>query len=266
MDFDVKNKVKEYYGGIATSVQKSPSSCGCGSSCCDEISGDLYEIEYLKELPKEAISASLGCANPLVMAELKEGETVLDLGSGGGIDVLISSRYVGETGKVYGLDMTEEMLALANQNKARMGTQNVEFMKGYIENIPLESNSVDVILSNCVINLSEDKPRALAEAFRVLKPGGRLAVADIISLREVPRELRKIAEMWAGCMAGTLHEKEYRLLLEEAGFEEIEMIPVHIYTKAVIEDMIQQKNISVSFDLEALDGAFAGAYIKAVKR
>lgn len=272
MNYDVKEKVKEYYGGIAKTVNgKTKSSCCGGSSCCDSISDDsiIYQGENLKELPIEAINASLGCANPLLLAQLKEGETVLDLGSGGGIDVLLSTKYVGSKGKIYGLDMTDEMLELANKNKARMGVENVEFIKGYIEDIPLDDNIVDAVISNCVINLSEDKEKALSEAYRVLKEGGRLAVSDIIVLKDVPEDIKKAAEMWVGCIAGALSVEEYRTILEKVGFKNIEITPVHIYTKDVITDLLGEKKHLLKFDvtgmLESVDGAFAGAYIKAYK-
>lgn len=279
MSFDVKKKVKEFYGGIARNVDKSSrASCCSSSSCCGGNSKDsgvrdkkpaIYDPSSLEGLPKEAVNASLGCANPLLFAGLKEGETVLDLGSGGGIDVLAASRYVGKGGKVYGLDMTDEMLALANKNKAKMGAANVEFLKGYIEDIPLPDGSVDVILSNCVINLSEDKPQALSEAYRVLKPGGRLAVADIVSMKPIPAELRKQAEMWCGCLAGTLEVPEFKGILEEIGFKQVEIEPVHLYTKSVIQEFFLD-NKSLCFtvsgvELDTIDGAFAGATIKAVK-
>lgn len=276
MEFDVQKKVQEYYGGIAQNVSNNGSSCGCGggSSCCDPISNPdgLYDVEKLKELPQEAIMASQGCANPLVFANLQEGEIVLDLGSGGGIDVLMASRYVGASGQIYGLDMTNEMLALANQNKAKMGVKNVEFLKGFIEEIPLADETVDVIMSNCVINLSDNKPKAFSEAYRVLKKGGRLAIADIVSLKEVPVEIRAQVQLWVGCIAGTLEIKKHKQILKEAGFHNIEITPVHIYNKAVIQQLMAQKKNqglfvegSDAIDWAAVDGAFAGAHITAQK-
>jgi SAM-dependent methyltransferase len=272
MNSDVKQKVKAYYGGIAKKVNKQEkSSCCGGSSCCSSISDDniIYKGENLSGLPIEAVNASLGCGNPLVLAGLKEGETVLDLGSGGGIDVLLASRYVGSTGKLYGLDMTDEMLALAEKNKKRMGVENVEFIKGYIEEIPLAENTVDAINSNCVINLSDDKEKALAEAYRVLKAGGRLAISDIVALKDVPRSVRKQAEMWVSCVGGALEVEEYRTILEKVGFNSIEIKPVHIYTKDIIEELIKGKKhllgIEPGDELDLLDGAFTGAYVKAVK-
>lgn len=271
MEFDIKEKVREYYGGIARKVDKnSKGSCCSGASCCGVNKESLlYEGQSLKELPIEAINASLGCGNPLVLARLKEGETVLDLGSGGGIDVLLASRYVGSSGKVYGLDMTDEMLELANKNKQRMGVENVEFLKGYIEDIPLPDGIIDVIMSNCVINLSEDKHKALSEAYRVLKAGGRLAVSDIVMLKDVPEEIRKRAELWAGCIAGALKVDEYISILERVGFKNIEVKPELIYTRDIIEELTGRKPDFLSDSemkyLDLLDGAYAGAYIRATK-
>lgn len=283
MDFNVKQKVQEHYGSIAKKVNEgSKNGCCCGSSstsCCDTISNvnNNYQLKNLLDLPLEAINASLGCSNPFEMAELKEGEVVLDLGSGGGIDVLIASKYVRSTGKVYGLDMTDEMLVLANKNKEKMGVKNVEFVKGYIENIPLPDESVDVIMSNCVINLSEDKQKVLSEAYRVLKKGGRLAISDIVTLRDVSDGIREIAEAWVGCIAGTIMADEYSNILEKTGFKDIEIKPVHVYTKEVIEALISQKERVLdiqekqalleakNINLDEVDGAFAGANIKAVK-
>lgn len=278
MSYDVKEKVKEYYGGIAKSINSSEKSSCCGgssccssSSCCGSISDSsfIYSGEDLENLPKEAINASLGCANPLLLAQLKEGETVLDLGSGGGIDVLTATKYVGSKGKIYGLDMTDEMLELANKNKAKMGVENVEFLKGYIEDIPLHDNTVDAVISNCVINLSDDKEKALSEAYRVIKKGGRLAISDIISLKPVPDEIKRMAEMWVGCIAGALSIEEYRSILEKVGFTDIEITPVHIYKKEIISDVFKEKKYLSKTDLheilEQVDEAFAGAYIKAKK-
>lgn len=268
MEYDVKKEVKKYYGGKAKKIMDEGSSeCECSSCCSVEVVNNSknYDVETIKGLPKEALSASLGCANPLVFAQLKEGEIVLDLGSGGGIDVLASSKYVGSTGKVYGLDMTDEMLELANKNKESMGVTNVEFIKGFIEDIPLPNKTVDVVMSNCVINLSEDKEKALTEAFRVLKDRGRLAIADIITLKEVPNEIKKDAEVWCGCFAGTVKIQEYKDLLERVGFSNIEIQPVHVYSENVIKEIIERKKISTEININQLDGAFAGALIKAVK-
>ncbi|ADL07380.1 arsenite methyltransferase [Thermosediminibacter oceani] len=272
MEFNVKEKVKEYYSNIAKKAEKGSKSscCSCGSSCCGDVDDiTFYNEEDLKGLPEEAVNLSLGCANPIVLADLKEGETVLDLGSGGGIDVLIASKYVGDTGKVYGLDMTDEMLALANKNKEKMGVTNVEFIKGYIEDIPLGDETVDVIISNCVINLCEDKEKALKEAYRVLKKGGRLAIADIVALKDVPEDIKKQVELWAGCIAGTIKIEEYREILQKVGFKNIEIDPVHIYTKDIIKELLIDKKgimeLVKEIDLNSVDGAFAGAYIKAFK-
>jgi len=266
MEFDIKETVKEFYGGIASDVSKG-NKCSCA---CDEISktSRIYDGIDLNDLPIEAVNASLGCANPLVFAELKEGETVLDLGSGGGIDVLMSSKYVGKTGKIYGLDMTDEMLSLANKNKDKMGVTNVEFIKGYIENIPLPDETVNVVISNCVINLSEDKKKALSEAYRVLKAGGRLAIADVVSLRDVSPEIKKKAELWAGCIAGTISTEAYTDILKDLGFKNIQIEPIHVYTKAIIQSLMEEKQSIYKFNninLDLVDGAFAGAHIKAVK-
>jgi ubiquinone/menaquinone biosynthesis C-methylase UbiE len=248
MDHDLKNKVKSHYGRAAkkvSSAAKASCGCGCGPECCSgpEDNAHLYTKEYLDSLPEDAIRASLGCANPIFLANLQKGETVLDLGSGGGIDVLISTKLVGPEGMVYGLDMTDEMLELANRNKEKMGVTNAAFLKGYIEEIPLENESVDVITSNCVINLCEDKEIAMKEAYRVLKKGGRLAIADIVQQREVPEDIKKSTEMWLGCIAGALDAETYRDVLEKAGFSCIEIEAVNPY----------------------LDGAYAGSHIKAVK-
>lgn len=274
MSEEIKEKVKEHYGSIAKKVDSSSeSSCCssascCSSSCCGDVSDTTmnYTPEYLEGLPIEAVNASLGCANPLSFADLKTGEKVLDLGSGGGIDVFIASKFVGQSGKVYGLDMTDEMLALANKNKNRMGVTNVEFVKGYIENIPLPDQEVDVILSNCVINLCESKENALSEAYRVLKAGGRLAIADIVVLKDISDEIKKSVEMWVGCIAGALTVGEYRRILEKVGFKNIEIEPVNIYTKEVIESIKGNQSIpDVDVNMSLLYGAYAGAQIKAVK-
>lgn len=266
-----KDEIKEYYGGIARKVSKGKdNSCGCGESCCGDTAKEsvLYSEEFIKGLPVEAINASLGCANPLVLANLQPGEVVLDLGSGGGIDVLISSRYVGETGKVYGLDMTDDMLDLANQNKEKSGAKNVEFLKGYIEDIPLTDESVHVVTSNCVINLTESKETALGEAYRVLKEGGRLAIADIVQLKAVPDEIKENVQLWVGCISGALTVDDYKRILGQVGFKEIEITPVNIYTKEVIRDIAESKNLGNIYsqlDESVLDGAFAGAHVKAYK-
>ncbi|KPU45866.1 ubiquinone/menaquinone biosynthesis C-methyltransferase UbiE [Oxobacter pfennigii] len=269
MSSEIKEKVKEYYGSIAKQVDESAGcSCSSSSSCCVSDNSIIYDMDYLMGLPVEAINASLGCANPIAFAELKEGETILDLGSGGGIDCFIASRYAGNSGKVYGLDMTDEMLKLANKNKEKIGVKNVEFIKGEIENIPFPEEKFDVILSNCVINLCESKEKALSEVYRVLKKGGRLAIADIIALKDVPDNMKRNVEMWAGCIAGALHVDEYRAILEKAGFKNIEIEPVNIYTKEVIESIAGSKDIEGILngrDIDLLDGAYAGASVKAIK-
>jgi arsenite methyltransferase len=271
MDKNIKGKIKAYYGGIAKTVSSnSKASCGCGASCCGEIadSSNLYTKEYLEGLPEDVVNASLGCANPIVLAELKKGETVLDLGSGGGIDAFISSKYVGPEGKVYGLDMTDEMLELAARNKEKMGVANVEFVKGYIEDIPLADETADVITSNCVINLCEDKEAALREAYRVLKVGGRLAIADIVRLKDVSEDIRRSVEMWVGCIAGALDLKVYEEILKKVGFKNIEIKPVNLYTKEIVEEIAKEKGLGDLYsqiDAELLDGAYAGAHVKAYK-
>src|SRR4029077_18671011 len=228
----IKEVVKEKYGQAAIRVKSGGSSC-CGattaSGCADPITGNLYDASQAGQIPEEALLASFGCGNPTALAKLNPGEIVLDLGSGGGIDVLLSAKRVGATGKAYGLDMTDEMLALANENKRKAGLANVEFLKGEIENIPLPDNSVDVIISNCVINLSADKDRVLREAFRVLKPGGRIAVSDVVTRGAIPNEIRQKVLLWVGCIAGALEETEYRGKLVATGFEQVEVEPTRIY-------------------------------------
>jgi ubiquinone/menaquinone biosynthesis C-methylase UbiE len=267
----IEEEIKTYYGEIAKKVtENAKGSCGCGASCCgsSDHGSILYSKDFIEGLPEEAISASLGCANPIVLANLQKGETVLDLGSGGGIDVLISSKYVGETGKVYGLDMTDEMLKLANHNKEKSGVKNVEFIKGYIEDIPLENETVDVVTSNCVINLSESKEDVLKEAYRILKKGGRLAIADIVELKKVPDDIRENIQMWVGCISGALSIDEYGRLLKNSGFTEIEITPVNVYTKEVMKSIAESKKLGDTYhqlNENIFDGAFAGAYVKAKK-
>lgn len=273
MSNNMREQVRQHYGELArlSEQAKGGSLCGCGKSCSDSPisnAGLLYEAENLSGLPAQAVSFSLGCANPLALAGLKEGEIVLDLGSGGGLDVLTASKYVGRGGKVYGLDMTDDMLVKANRNKERMGVTNVEFLKGYIEDIPLPDESVDVIISNCVINLSEDKEGALSEAYRVLKPGGRLAVADVVTLKDVSSGIRKLAELWCGCIAGTVTISEYKRILEKVGFKDVDIEPVHVVSKSLIADLVQEHQQTgeiEKIDLDTLDGAFAGANVRAVK-
>src|ERR1700678_69884 len=225
---DIKEVVKEKYGQAALRVKAGGSSC-CGatasSGCCDPITSNLYDATQAGQIPEEAMLASLGCGNPTALAKINPGETVVDLGSGGGIDVLLSAKRVGANGKAYGLDMTDEMLALANENKRKAGVANVEFLKGEIENVPLPDNSVDVIISNCVINLSADKDAVLREAFRVLKPGGRFAVSDVVTRGEMLPEIRKSVLLWVGCIAGAIEENEYREMLASTGFDHVEIEP-----------------------------------------
>jgi len=232
-EHDLKAAIRQKYGEAALMVfQGARASCcesGAAGSACDPVSADLYERQETAGLPEEALEASLGCGNPTALAELQAGETVLDLGCGGGVDVLLAARRVGPAGKVYGLDMTEEMLALAEENKRKSGLANVEFLKGEIENIPLPDGSVDVIISNCVINLAADKDRVFAECFRVLKPGGRLAISDIVRRGEIPEAVRRSLELWLGCLAGALGEADYVTRLVRAGFAEVRLEPTRIY-------------------------------------
>jgi arsenite methyltransferase len=266
METNVREIVKDKYGKAAERVRQGYENPGCcsDSGCGDPITSNLYDLEQIGSLPVEAVVASLGCGNPTALAELKAGETVLDLGSGGGIDVLLSARRVGPTGKAYGLDMTDEMLALARENQRKSGVQNVEFLKGEIEQIPLPDNSVDVIISNCVINLSADKDRVLAEAFRVLKPGGRFAVSDVVVRGEVPPELRRNMELWIGCVAGALEEAEYRDKLQRAGFKGIDLEPTRIYRAADARSFLQAAGIDPA-QAESMDGRFMSAFVRAAK-
>ena len=244
----IKEAVQQKYGEAALQARSgAKAGCGCGTSCCgtDPITSNLYDEAQAAGVPAEALLASLGCGNPTALAELKAGEVVLDLGSGGGIDVLLSAKRVGPTGKAYGLDMTDEMLALARENQARSGLTNVEFLKGEIEHIPLPDNSVDVIISNCVINLSADKDRVIAEAFRVLKPGGRFAVSDVVVRGDdVPAEVRRSMELWVGCVAGALEESTYRSKLSGAGFEAIDVEPTRIYRAADAKQFLEEAGLS----------------------
>jgi arsenite methyltransferase len=264
----LKAVIQQKYGEAAVRAQSGQEKAGCcGTSCgCgDPITSNLYGDDETTGLPDKAVAASLGCGNPTALIELEAGETVLDLGSGGGIDVLLSARRVGPTGKVYGLDMTDEMLALARENQQKAGATNVEFLKGEIEHIPLPDDSVDVIISNCVINLSADKARVLREAFRVLKPGGRFAVSDVIVRGEVPAAVRKSMELWVGCVAGALHEDDYRQFLADAGFESVDVEPWRVYQ---VEDA-KQFLAGTGLDVEALasevDGRIASAFVRATK-
>ncbi len=266
---DIKQVVKEKYGQAALRVTSGGSSC-CGASPargsgCDPITSNLYDSSQAGQIPEEALLASLGCGNPTALATLNPGEVVLDLGSGGGIDVLLSARRVGPTGKAYGLDMTDEMLALANDNKRKAGAANVEFLKGEIEHIPLPDNSVDVIISNCVINLSADKDRVLREAFRVLKPGGRFAVSDVVTRGEILPEIRKNVLLWVGCVAGALDEDEYRGKLAGAGFEQIEIEPTRIYRVEDAREFLQGNGLDPDKIAAEVDGKFMSAFVRAVK-
>ncbi len=264
----IREVVKQKYGEAALRVTSGGSSC-CGAApgtdCCDPITTNLYDAAQAGQIPEEALLASLGCGNPTALAELSAGETVLDLGSGGGIDVLLSARRVGPTGKAYGLDMTDEMLALANENKRKSGIANVEFLKGEIENIPLPDNSVDVIISNCVINLSADKDRVLREAFRVLKPGGRFAVSDVVTRGEILPEIRQSVLAWVGCIAGALDEDEYRSKLAAAGFEQVSIEPTRIYHAEDAREFLSGQGIDVDKLAPQVDGKFLSAFIRAVK-
>lgn len=258
---DIKEAVRQKYSQAALRA----GSC-CGSDVSNSpITSHLYSSLETGALPEAAVLASLGCGNPTALAELKEGETVLDLGSGGGIDVLLSARRVGPSGKAYGLDMTDEMLALARENQKNAGALNVEFLKGEIEHIPLPDNSVDVIISNCVINLSADKDQVLREAFRVLKPGGRFAVSDVVTRGQVPEQLRRDMLLWVGCIAGALEETEYKSKLETAGFEQTSIDPTRIYKVEDAREFLVGKGIDVDAMAKEIDGKFMGAFIRAVK-
>ena len=264
----IKTAVQQKYGAAARTAQSGvKADCGCGTSaCCDPITSDLYDEKQASAIPAEALLASLGCGNPTALAELKPGETVLDLGSGGGIDVLLSARRVGPTGKAYGLDMTDEMLALARENQRKSGLTNVEFLRGDIERIPLPDESVDVVISNCVINLSTDKDRVLAEAFRVLKPGGRFAVSDVVIRgANMPDALRRSMELWVGCVAGALEESSYRDKLTSAGFTDVDLEPTRIYRAADARHFLDEAGVSDDATLSEIDGRFMSAFVRAHK-
>jgi arsenite methyltransferase len=265
---DVKDVVKEKYGQAALRVKTGGSAC-CGASaadgCCDPITSDLYDASEVGTLPEEAVLASLGCGNPTALATLNPGDVVLDLGSGGGIDVLLSARRVGPTGKVYGLDMTDEMLTLARENQRKAGIQNVEFLKGEIEHIPLSDNSVDVIISNCVINLSADKDQVLREAFRVLKPGGRFAASDVVTMGHVPAQVRQSMLLWVGCIAGALDDSSYRSTLTAAGFQSIEIEPTRIYDINDARAFLSGQGIDVDTIAPEVEGRFMSAFVRATK-
>jgi len=267
---NIKEVVRDRYAQAAVRAASGRSSC-CGTSPassidgCDPITSNLYEENDASSIPEEALRASLGCGNPTALAKLQPGETVLDLGSGGGIDVLLSARRVGPTGKAYGLDMTDEMLALAEQNKLKSGLTNVEFLKGEIENIPLPNDAVDVIVSNCVINLSGDKDRVLREAFRVLKPGGRFAVSDVVVRGEVPQDIRKSMELWVGCVAGALSEKEYREKLVAAEFESVEIEVTRVYDVNDAREFLRASGINGDTIASHIQDKFVSAFVRAVK-
>jgi arsenite methyltransferase len=263
----VQARVQEKYGAAARQVRDAGSTACCDPafSCCDPITTNLYNEAEKSGLPANAVLASLGCGNPTALIELKPGETVLDLGSGGGIDVLLSAKRVGPSGKAYGLDMTEDMLALARENQRTAGVENVEFLKGEIENIPLPDNSVDVVISNCVINLSADKDRVLHEAFRVLKPGGRFAVSDVVARGKVPEMVRKSMALWVGCVAGALEEREYAAKLAQAGFKEISVEPTRVYDIEDARQFLEQAGIDVDAIAEQAAGSLMSAFVRATK-
>jgi arsenite methyltransferase len=267
-DQDIKQIVKTKCGDVALRVTSAGASC-CGEVSsrggCDPITSNLYDARETTGLPEEAVAASLGCGNPTALAELRAGEIVLDLGSGGGIDVLLTARRVGPTGKACGLDMTDEMLALARENQRKAGVENVEFLQGEIEDVPLPDSSVDVIISNCVINLSADKDRVLAEAFRVLRPGGRFAVSDVVVRGEVPPEIRRSVELWIGCVAGALEESEYRGKLAKAGFEAIDLEPTRVYRAEDAHELFEGAGIDPATVAPHVDGKFMSAFVRARK-
>ena len=269
-DVDVKEVVRARYGEAATRVAQGAGNSCCGAASaigggCDPITSNLYDALQAGAVPEQALLASLGCGNPTALAELKAGETVLDLGSGGGIDVLLSARRVGPTGQAYGLDMTDPMLALAQENKRKSGLTNVHFLKGEIEDIPLPANSVDVIISNCVINLSADKDRVLKEAYRVLKPGGRFAVSDVVVRGEVPAAMRRNMELWIGCVAGALSEQDYLAKLAAAGFEDASIEVTRVYTAADANDFLAGQHADLQQLAQQIDGKFVSGFIRAVK-
>ena len=273
-DSTLKSTVKEKYAQAALRVSEgSTAATCCGSGACcgattetwDPITSELYDDQQKAGIPAEALLASLGCGNPTALAELKEGETVLDLGSGGGIDVLLSAKRVGPTGKAYGLDMTDEMVALANENKRKAGAENVEFLKGEIEQIPLPDASVDVIISNCVINLSGDKRKVLKEAYRVLKPGGRFAVSDVVVRGEVPAVVRTNMELWIGCLAGALEEREFLDLLREAGFKKASIEPTRVYEMDDSAGFLSGTGLDATVFASEIDGKFMSAFVRATK-
>ena len=273
---NVKAVVRQKYGEAARRVVAGEKGSCCGTSCgcgggnadgvfADPITRDLYEAVSTSTLPERAVLASLGCGNPTALADLREGEVVLDLGSGGGIDVLLSAKRVGPTGRAYGLDMTDEMLELARRNAVEAGASNVEFLKGEIESIPLPDSRIDVIISNCVINLAADKRRVLEEAYRVLKPGGRFAVSDVVVRGEVPAEIRRSMELWVGCVAGALEEREFESLLREVGFEEASLEPTRIYEAEAARSFLEEAGLDVDAFASAVEGRFMAAFVRARK-
>jgi arsenite methyltransferase len=269
-DQDIKAVVKDKYGKAALRVTSGEGGACCGSASsrgeADPITANIYGCGETAELPAEAVAASLGCGNPTALAQLRAGETVLDLGSGGGIDVLLSARRVGPTGKAYGLDMTDEMLALARDNQRKAGVTNVEFLKGEIEDVPLPAATVDVIISNCVINLSADKDRVFAEAFRVLKPGGRFAVSDVVVRGDVPASIRRSIELWIGCVAGALSEDDYRAKLAKAGFTDIEIEPTRIYRAEDAREFLAGAGLDADAIAPQVNDKFMSAFVRARKR
>jgi ubiquinone/menaquinone biosynthesis C-methylase UbiE len=270
-DTNVKEAVQERYGKAALQVLEGAAASCCGSKkavplgACDPISANLYDDAQASQIPQEALLASLGCGNPTALAQLNPGEVVLDLGSGGGIDVLLSAKRVGPTGKAYGLDMTDAMLALAEENKSRSGLTNVEFLRGEMEQIPLPDNSVDVIISNCVINLSADKDSVLREAFRVLKPGGRFAVSDVVTRGEIPQDIRRSVELWVGCIAGALDEADYLAKLKAAGFVDAGIEPTRVYRAEDARDFLTEKGVNVQEMASVVDEKFYSGFVRARK-
>ena len=266
---DIQEAIRQRYGAIAASVAKASANAGCcgptACGCGDPITSNLYSDSETSGLPSDAVTASLGCGNPTALLAIEPGQTVLDLGSGGGIDVLLSARRVGPAGKVYGLDMTDEMLALARENQRKAGATNVEFLKGTIESIPLPANSVDVIISNCVINLSSDKDAVLREAFRVLKPGGRFAVSDVVVRGDVPAEIRRSMELWVGCVAGALEESDYAARLRQAGFADVQVDAWRIYKVDDARAFLTEAGVDIERLAPEVDGKFASAFVRARK-
>ncbi len=264
---NIRQQVQEKYGAAARQVRQSGTAACCSPefNCCDPITTNLYGEVEKRQLPEAAVMASLGCGNPTALIELRPGEMVLDLGSGGGIDVLLSAQRVGPSGKAYGLDMTDDMLALARENQRKSGIENVEFLKGEIENIPLPADSVDVVISNCVINLSADKGRVLREAFRVLKPGGRFAVSDVVACGEVPEAVRQSLMLWVGCIAGAMEEREYVDKLVQAGFTEVSIEPTRVYNVEDARRFLEDAGIDVDAIAAQAEGKLMSAFIRATK-